>query len=84
MTLNVTVVINICIAARIVIMRLTRTFVSFSMKKNVVLFWQGFFQEIFFVNDTIFQRFLGDLIDSPLWWFLSFTFMWEIAHTCDG
>ncbi|EPB80619.1 hypothetical protein ANCCEY_00333 [Ancylostoma ceylanicum] len=58
--------------------------ISQSKKKNIKLFWQGFIQEMFFANDLLWQDFLSELINTPLWWFVSSTLMWELAHTCDG
>ncbi|EYC30597.1 hypothetical protein Y032_0005g2739 [Ancylostoma ceylanicum] len=52
--------------------------------KNTRLFWQGFAQELFFANDLLWQQFLSGIVESPWWSFLSCTFMWELAHTCDG
>ncbi|EPB80007.1 hypothetical protein ANCCEY_00830 [Ancylostoma ceylanicum] len=57
---------------------------STSKDGNTRMFWQGFAQELFFANDLIWQQFLSNLVDSPWWQFLSCSFMWELAHTCDG
>ncbi|EPB80008.1 hypothetical protein ANCCEY_00831 [Ancylostoma ceylanicum] len=59
--------------------------------KNRRLFWQdlltseiqGFTQELF-ANDLLWQQFLSGLVDSPWWSFLSWSFMWELAHIGDG
>ncbi|KIH67794.1 hypothetical protein ANCDUO_01875 [Ancylostoma duodenale] len=53
-------------------------------RRNVKLFWQGFAQELFFANDLIWQDFFLTLINTRLWWFVSNTLMWELAHICDG
>ncbi|EYC30599.1 hypothetical protein Y032_0005g2740 [Ancylostoma ceylanicum] len=52
--------------------------------RNTRLFWQGFAQELFFVNDFLWHLVLSNLVDSPWWRFLSNCFTWELAHTCDG
>ncbi|KIH54196.1 hypothetical protein ANCDUO_15659 [Ancylostoma duodenale] len=53
-------------------------------RRNVKLFWQGFAQELFFANDLIWQDFISTLINTRMWWFVSNTLMWELAHMCDG
>ncbi|RCN51774.1 hypothetical protein ANCCAN_02134 [Ancylostoma caninum] len=50
----------------------------------VSLLREAFIQELFFANDLIWQDLLFGLIDTPLWWFVCSSLMWELAHTCDG
>ncbi|RCN35397.1 hypothetical protein ANCCAN_18731 [Ancylostoma caninum] len=79
-----TLIMNLFIATKIVTEKLLNQSMSHSKKKNIRLFWQGFIQEMFFANDLLWQDFLGELINTPLWSFVSSTLMWELAHTCDG
>ncbi|EYC19560.1 hypothetical protein Y032_0024g936 [Ancylostoma ceylanicum] len=79
-----TLTMNLFIATKIVTEKLLSQSISQSKKKNIKLFWQGFIQEMFFANDLLWQDFLSELINTPLWWFVSSTLMWELAHTCDG
>ncbi|KAL6733882.1 hypothetical protein Aduo_004486 [Ancylostoma duodenale] len=79
-----TLIMNLFIATKVVTAKLINQSVSHSKKKNIKLFWQGFIQEMFFANDLLWQDFLSELINTPLWWFVSSTLMWELAHTCDG
>ncbi|EYC30590.1 hypothetical protein Y032_0005g2737 [Ancylostoma ceylanicum] len=75
---------HIFIAITLIIKGMHMGAVLLPRNKNTRLFWQGFAQELFFANDLLWQQFLSDLFDSPWWLFLSCTFMWELAHTCDG
>ncbi|CAJ0597220.1 unnamed protein product [Cylicocyclus nassatus] len=77
---GVTVIINSAVAIKLVIQKAGGGDVT----HNAKLFWQSLTQELFFVNDLIWQGVLSDLIDSKIWKFVSLTLMWELAHTLDG
>ncbi|EYC37610.1 hypothetical protein Y032_0776g2260 [Ancylostoma ceylanicum] len=72
--------INVIVATRLVIETTKNGTYGSERRRNVRLFWQGFAQELFFANDLIWQDFISSLISTRIWWFLSNTLMWELAH----
>ncbi|KAL6725607.1 hypothetical protein Aduo_007646 [Ancylostoma duodenale] len=81
---GISLCINVIVASRLVIERTGYGSNESERRRNVKLFWQGFAQELFFANDLIWQDFISTLINTRMWWFVSNTLMWELAHMCDG
>ncbi|KAL6744222.1 hypothetical protein Aduo_017180 [Ancylostoma duodenale] len=83
-TTGISLSINMIVATRLLIRKIDYGTNTSEKRRNVKLFWQGFAQELFFANGTIWQIFLLNLINTRLWWFVSSMLMWELAHLCDS